>query len=202
MTTMTMTTRIERRISARSGSGVRPGRSRSRRNRPSPNQRDETRPALRLPVDAVVDRQRAEVVGLRGRPGVAGGLDRIVVERRDLGLVHAVGREPGRNMDVAEPLDVGEHLVGAGSGDRAGGLEGVADQHDTGLAMARADIEIGRPDLDVAGNRELAGEPAKPRQRGVQRRGRRAAHFAAARDRRTGDRRTGWPASCSRSETG
>ena len=40
-------------------------------------------------------------------------------------------------MDVAEPLDVGEHLVGAGAGDGAGGLEGVADQHDAGLEMAR-----------------------------------------------------------------
>ena len=38
-------------------------------------------------------------------------------------------------MDVAEPLDVGEDLVGAGAGDRAGGLEGVADQDDAGLAM-------------------------------------------------------------------
>ena len=36
-------------------------------------------------------------------------------------------------MDIAEPFDVGEHLVGPGTGDRAGGLKGVADQDDSGF---------------------------------------------------------------------
>ena len=66
-------------------------------------------------------------------------------------------------MDVAELLDVGEHLVGAGAGDRAGGRKGVADQDDAGLAIARRDVEIGRPDLDVAGN---ANSPVMRRSRG------------------------------------
>ena len=39
-------------------------------------------------------------------------------------------------MDVAELGDVGEHLVGAGAGDRAGGRKRVADQDDAGLAIA------------------------------------------------------------------
>ena len=65
-------------------------------------------------------------------------------------------------MDVAEPFDVREHLVGAGPGHRTGGLKGVADQHHAGLAITRADIEIGRPDLDVARDLEFAGDPAKP----------------------------------------
>jgi hypothetical protein len=50
-------------------------------------------------------------------------------------------------MDVAEPLDVGDDLVDAGpplSG--AGGFKAVADQNDAGLAMARTDIGVGRPD--------------------------------------------------------
>ena len=39
-------------------------------------------------------------------------------------------------MDVAELGYVGEHLVGAGAGNRAGGRKGVADQNDAALAMA------------------------------------------------------------------
>src|SRR5580700_2845944 len=101
----------------------------------------EPRPALGTPVDAALDRHRAKMIGLGDRPGVACGLDRMVVEGRDLGLGHAVGRKPCRNMDVAEPLDVREYLVGAGSADWAGGFKGIANQHDAGLAMARADIE-------------------------------------------------------------
>ena len=55
-------------------------------------------------------------------------------------------------MDVAELGDVGEHLVGAGTGNRAGVRKGVADQDDAGLAIAGGDVEIGRPDLDVSGD--------------------------------------------------
>ena len=39
-------------------------------------------------------------------------------------------------MDVAELGDVGEHLVGAGTGNGAGVRKGVADQDDAGLALA------------------------------------------------------------------
>jgi len=39
-------------------------------------------------------------------------------------------------MDVAEPGDVGEHLVGTGAGHRAGVRKGIADQNDARLAMA------------------------------------------------------------------
>ena len=53
-----------------------------------------------------------------------------------------------RDVDVAEPFDVGEHLVGAGPGGGAGGREGIADQYDAGLPIAGGDIEIGGPDLD------------------------------------------------------
>ena len=122
----------------------------------------DSRPALRAPVDLVLDRQRTEVAGFRRGPGVAGLLDRIVVERRDLVGVHAVGREPGRDMHIAESLDVGEHLVGSGPGHRAGGLEGVADQNDAGLAIMGADIEIGGPDLDIAAHVERADDPVQP----------------------------------------
>lgn len=75
-------------------------------------------------------------------------------------------------MDVAEPLDVRKNLVG--SGYRAGGLECVADQNHTGLAVARTDIEVGRPYPDVAGDFEIAGDAPQPRHRRIQRRCRRA----------------------------
>src|SRR3954463_13863533 len=97
--------------------------------------RQEARPALRMPVQSVLDRDLAEAYGFRHRPGVASLLDRIVVEGSDLVRVHALGRKPGGDMDVAELGDVGEHLVGAGAGNRAGVRKGVADQDDAGLAM-------------------------------------------------------------------
>jgi len=74
----------------------------------------------------------------------------IGVERRDLGLAHALACEPLRNVDVAEPLDVGEHLIRAGAGNGAGGPEGIAHQHQARLLMAAADGEVGRADLDLA----------------------------------------------------
>jgi len=101
-------------------------------------------------------------------PGVAGRLQRVVVERRDLVGTHAVSGEPGRDVDAAKLDHVGEHLVGPGAADRARGGEGVTDQHDAGLPIAGADIEIGWPDLDVAFDRKVAGDPGEPRQRGVQ----------------------------------
>ena len=61
-------------------------------------------------------------------------------------------------MDIAEPLDVGEDLVGTGPGDGAGGLEGVADQNNAGAAMTRVDVKIGWPDFDLAGYCELASD--------------------------------------------
>ncbi len=81
---------------------------------------------------------------------------RIFVECRDLFRAHAFGRQPLRNVDVAQSFDVGEHLGGAGSGGRAGGREGVADQHDSRLDMALADAEISRPNPDSAGHPERA----------------------------------------------
>ena len=70
-------------------------------------------------------------------------------------------------MDVAQPFDVGEYLVGPGPRDRTTRLEGVADQNHAGLAMSGTDIEVGGPDPDLAGNLEIAGDAAKPRQRGL-----------------------------------
>jgi len=68
-------------------------------------------------------------------------------------------------VDVAEPLNVSEDLVGAGPGNRTGRGKGVADQDEAGAAIARADGEIGGADLDLARNRELAGNLRQPRQR-------------------------------------
>ena len=53
-------------------------------------------------------------------------------------------------MYVAQSLNVGEHLVGAGARRRAGRCEGIADQHDAALAVSVADVEIDRPDFDIA----------------------------------------------------
>src|SRR6266567_2882615 len=130
----------------------------------SPEPRKKARPALHLPAQAVVDRNRPEAEGLRARPFVAGLLHRIVVELHDLFLSHAVGRQPGRNMDIAEPLDVGEHLVGTGPGDGAGGCKGVAGQNDAGAAMTGVDVKIGWPDFNLTRYRELACDPREPRQ--------------------------------------
>ena len=103
-------------------------------------------------------------------------------------------------MDVAEPLDVGEHLVGAGSGDRAGGLEGVADQNDAGLAMA---VLTYRSAGRILTSPVTSNSPVIRRSRGsaafIVCAGRGAS--AAARDRRSRDRRTDWRASYCRSET-
>src|SRR5882757_4427758 len=95
--------------------------------RADPELAEELTPAQRRPGEPGVGRQRAQVMRLGGRVLVAGLLHRIVVEGRDLVRRHAVAGEPARDVDVAEPLDVGEHLVGAGAGRRAGGAEGVAD---------------------------------------------------------------------------
>ena len=91
MTTRRMTTRRSESLRLR----FRADSLRSRRNVPSTEPRHEARPALRVPIRPVVDRDLAEAEGLRRRPGVAGLLDRILVEGGDLGLVHAFGGEPG-----------------------------------------------------------------------------------------------------------
>ena len=114
-TTMTMRTRTERGMR-----GSPPARGIDRETAADvafTDPRHETRPALRPPVEAVVDRQRAKMVGLGEASRLAGLLLRIVVELRDLCRGHAVGRKPLRNVDIAQPFDVGEHL-GAGPGDR------------------------------------------------------------------------------------
>ena len=79
------------------------------------------------------------MVGLAAIVRLAGRLLRIVVEFRDFLGVHALGREPLRNVVIPQPLDVGEHLGGTGSRSRAGGREGIADQDDFRLNMAFSD---------------------------------------------------------------
>ena len=66
-------------------------------------------------------------------------------------------------MYVAQPLDVGEDLIGAGAADGAGGLEGVADQHDAGLEVAGVEIEIAGADFHLA---EIANSPVMRLSRG------------------------------------
>ena len=102
------------------------------RNRPRASQAKKAQRPLHLKTQAAVDRNRPP----SRRPFVAGRLDGIVIEGRVLVLGHAVGRRLGRNMRVAQPLDVGEDLVGAGAADRAGDLEGLAGQHVAGLELA------------------------------------------------------------------
>ncbi len=97
---------------------------------------EKPRPAQRGPVEPAFDRDRAQCIGLGCRIDVAGGLDGIVVKRGDLRLTHARRGEPGRNVDIAQALDIREDFVGAGSAAGAGRGEGVADQHDARLAMA------------------------------------------------------------------
>ena len=67
-------------------------------------------------------------------------------------------------MDVAEPLNVSEDLVGAGPGNRTGRGKGVAVD-EACAAIARADGEIGGADFDLTRNRELAGNLRQPQQR-------------------------------------
>src|ERR1700759_1819782 len=85
---------------------------------------EEARPARQRPIEIRIDRDRAEGIRLLHRPFIAGPLDRIVIEGADLALMHAVACEPGGDVDVAEPLDVGKDLVGGGGADRAGGFGG------------------------------------------------------------------------------
>src|SRR5581483_813429 len=85
---------------------------------------DEARPARQRPIEIRIDRDRAEGIRLLHRPFVAGTLERIVIEGSDLGFIHAFGREPIWNVNIAEPLDVGKNLVRPGPTHRAGGFEG------------------------------------------------------------------------------
>ncbi len=105
--------------------------------------------APRAPGEPGLRRQRAQMKSLGLRGAVARDLFRVAIERRDLVGAHARARKPGRDMHVAESLDVGEHLVAAGAGGRARGREGIADEHDAGPHTTGADIEIDRPDLHV-----------------------------------------------------
>src|SRR4051794_18224872 len=99
---------------------------------------EKPRPAPGAPRQAVVNRQRAEMIGFCKTSRLAFQLVRIAVEAGNLVRAHAVGRQPLRDMDVAQALDVGEHLCGAGSCRRAGGREGIADQHDSRLKVTLA----------------------------------------------------------------
>src|SRR5882757_6169885 len=88
----------------------------------------EAGPAPREPRKAPVDRQRAKMIGFRAAPCLASRLLGIVVKLRDFLQVHSIGGKPCRDVDVAQPPDVGEHFCGAGAGGGARGGEGVADQ--------------------------------------------------------------------------
>src|SRR5690349_6101011 len=77
---------------------------------------EETGPAGRAPAQTGVDRHRAKAERLLKGVTVASLLHRIVVERRDLVGAHAGRGKPLWHVDVAEPLDVGEDLAGAGAG--------------------------------------------------------------------------------------
>src|SRR5436190_24009520 len=101
---------------------------------------DESGPAARAPAQPGFHRQRANVTGLGCGVRIVVPLGAIIIEGRDFLLTHALGGEPARNMNVAEALHVREHLADAGPRRRAGGREGVADQNDPGLPIARGDV--------------------------------------------------------------
>ena len=52
--------------------------------------------------------------------------------------VHAVGRQPVRDVKVAEAFDVRKNLVGAGARGGAGGCKGIADKNQAGLPVTAA----------------------------------------------------------------
>src|ERR1700674_622619 len=95
---------------------------------------DEPGPAPRAPSKPGAGRQRTQEIGLGLARRIAGLLELVIVEGGDLLHVHSVGGEPTWDVDVAQPLHVGEHLVAAGAGGRTGGGEGVAEERDSGLA--------------------------------------------------------------------
>jgi hypothetical protein len=78
------------------------------------------------------------MVSLRGRCSVAGSLDGIVIEARDLVRVHAIGRKPVGDVQVAEAFDVREYLAGSGARGRAGGCKSIADKNQAGLLVSAA----------------------------------------------------------------
>src|SRR5581483_6627342 len=139
---------------------------------------EEARPARHRPMETRIDRDGAEGIRLLHRPLIAGALDGIVIEGRDLALVHALGCEPCGDVDVAESFDVGEDLVGAGAADGACGLAGIANQHDAGAAVAGVGAEIDGANPDVAGYGERSGDALQSRQGRGQRLHRRAAKLA------------------------
>ncbi len=81
-------------------------------------------------------------------------------------------------MDGAELLDIGEHFSGAGPRRRARGREGIADQHNAGLAMSLRDVEIRGPDLDRTRDLDIAGQRAESRHQLKQALLRSVAHLA------------------------
>src|SRR5664279_5336678 len=90
---------------------------------------DETGPAPGAPGHAVVDRQRTKVVGLGEASRLAIDLLGVTVEPGDLFDVHAVACQPLRDVEIAQALDIGEYLGGAGSGGRAGGRKRIAGEN-------------------------------------------------------------------------
>jgi len=81
-----------------------------------PAKRTSRRACQSAPVSVESARRKNALSRLNA---LAGDLDRIVVEARDLVGTHAVASQPARDMVIAEQLDVGEHLVAAGAGRRA-----------------------------------------------------------------------------------
>ena len=97
---------------------------------------DEFAPALGGPIQAGVDRERAQPICLLGAEDVVGLFDRIVVIGLDFFHAHARRREPVWNVAIAEALNVHDDPAGSGSGGRARRGEGIADRDDARLAVA------------------------------------------------------------------
>src|ERR1043165_6582694 len=121
-------------------------------------------PAKGGPQQALAERRTLRedggVEGMRVRLPLVG----IVVVLRDLLNAHTGRCERLRDVDVAEPLGVEQRLGGAGAAHRAGGREGVTDQHNAGLKQIIGRGEIDRADLDGSGDAQSAGELRKPGQ--------------------------------------
>src|SRR5947209_8086459 len=114
------------------------------------------------PGKGSLGRERAQKKRLVGGELVGRELDLVVVKGGNLFRAHPRGAEPTRNMDIAEPLHVGEHLVAAGPSGGTGGGERVADEDDPGLPVSLADVEIDRTDFDVA-DLDSARQPPQAR---------------------------------------
>ena len=99
-------------------------------------------------------------------------------------------------MWTLQPLDINQHLRAPVAADRM--TKSVADQHDA-TAVALGDIKIDRPDLNDAGDGEVAHHFVKLPPKGNERLARLVAKLLQPWIADPG-RRTCWRASCRRSE--